>query len=382
MVFDALVLRAPFSGVEYAVSEQARALAGLSGAGFRFTILWPASLPEPAAPEPVAPHRLLRAGPRLRSRALRLLWEQLLLPRRLRALGADLLHAPAYLAPLAAPCPTVLSVYDLHALDDPAHCRVLNRWNYRLFLPASIRRAARILVPSDHTRDAVLRRFPALAGRVRVVPLGIPARFRPDPPVPPAGAGVALPFAPGRYLLCVGNLEPRKNLPLAVEALALLRRQGFADLGLVVAGHATMGDPALERAIRRHGLEAAVARPGYVPEAALPGLYAQAAALVYPARDEGFGLPPLEAMACGCPVLCADSGTLRQTTGGAALHVAPLDAAALAQAVAPLLASPACRAEWAARALGHAAQHRWPALIHRVVEVYREVRPPAAGPDV
>lgn len=368
-----MVLREPFSGVEYAVSEQAQALAEVLTEDLQVSVLWPRHLGGIVSPAlQDGPATLLPSGFNSSSRALRILWEQLFLPHILHRLRADILHAPAYLAPLAAPCPTVLGVYDLHALDNPGHCRFLNRWNFRIFLPPAIRRAARIIVPSDATYKAISRRFPSVANKVRLVPPGIPARFRPDPEPCPEAAKIVATFATGRYLLCVGNLEPRKNIPLAVEALALLRKEG-ADLGLLVAGHKTIGDPLLEETIRQHGLQKVVRLHGYVPESSLPTLYANAAALVYPAQDEGYGLPPLEAMACGCPVICIEGGTAHQDSKLAAISFSRPDAHALAETIRNLITSPAELARIRNLAVREAAARRWPAVARRVLEVYREV---------
>lgn len=369
-MFNAMVLRPPFSGVEHAVAGQADALLRAE-CRCRFTVLWPRALRQPQAPAAEPPDAVLTSGFHSNSRALRLLWEQCALPSRLRRLGAGLLHAPAYLAPLAAPCPVVLSVYDVHALDNPERCRPLNRWNYRHLLPASIRRAARIIVPSDHTAQAVARHFPAVASRVRVVPLGIHPRFRHlGESSDQAGRPEPLPWP---YLLCVGNIEPRKNLSVAVEALQRLRQQGFPDLGLAIAGHATSGDPALASAIRRHRLEDRVTFLGHVPDDRLPLLYARAEAFVYPSVDEGFGLPPLEAMACGCPVLCSNAAALRQTTGDAALLFDSGSPVELAAAARSILSAPDARAALVARAVAHAAHFQWPRLIGRIIAVYDEV---------
>lgn len=367
-----MVLRRPFSGVENTVADQAEALVALRDEDFRFTLLWPRSLPG-APPSPTDGNQVERCGPFPASRALRMLWEQCALPARLRRCGAAVYHAPAYLAPLAAPCPVVLTVYDLHALDQPDRCRTLNRWNYRIWMPRSIRKAARIIVPSDHTREALVRHFPSVSGRVRVIPLAIHRRFQPSASL----AAPALPGLPRSYLLCVGNVEPRKNLAVAVEALALLRKGPFPDLVLVVAGCETMGDPAFEAAIRAHGLQDVVVRTGFVSGDLLPRLYAGAEAFVFPSEDEGFGLPPLEAMACGCPVLCSEATALRQTAGTAARFFPPRSADALADAAHALLASPAERAEWVGRGLRHAAVFQGPHLVRRIVSVYAEAADPA-----
>ncbi len=368
--FNALVLRPPFSGVETAVADQAACFVQ-SSAAYRGVVCWPRALPaERLLPTPLAGRSLRRCGAPWPSRALRMMWEQVALPAVLRRAGADLLHAPAYLLPLRAPCPVVLTLYDLHALDTPWRCRPLNRWNYRLWLPASIRRATRIIVPSTHTRSALLRRFPDVGDRVCTIPLGVRPAFTPDPP-PPTDAP-APPALPDRYLLCVGNLEPRKNLATTVRALAALHQQGHRDVTLLLAGRRTQPDPELQREVDQLGLSAAVRQLGYVHDAWIPTLYARAAALVHPSLDEGFGLPPLEAMACGCPVVCSNAGSLPETVGDGALLFDPLDHEALTHALLRLLGDSAAKTALRLRALQHVEAYRWPNLFKRVEGVYRE----------
>lgn len=368
-IYNAMVLRPPFSGVEHAVLEQARALLH-TRSRHRVTVLWPRTLDTEPVVEPGEGSGLRVCGPRWSSRALRILWEQLALPGLLRRSGAGWLHAPAYLAPLAAPCPVVLNVYDLHALDTPERCRPLNRWNFRLLLPASIRRARRILVPSDYTARAVARRFPSVSGRIRHIPLGIAPRFRPGSDCP---ATLSRPNGEPPYLLSVGNIEARKNLPVAVEALRSLRARGFPGLRLVVAGRATTGGDALREAVRNLGLEDAVELRGYVRDDELPALYSRAAAFVYPSVDEGFGLPPLEAMACGCPVVCSRATALCETVGDAALLFGPDSPDELAVALRSVLGDAQARHAWIARGTAHAAAFSWPRLAERVLAVYDEL---------
>ena len=364
IAYNAMVLRPPYTGVEHAVVRVGQGLLDRAEpGGFSVTVFCPRTERPPPFRVRHACDRVVRCGAPFRSRLLRILWEQFVLPLRLRRF--DLLHAPAYVSPLFAPCPVALTVYDLHALDAPARCRFLNRWNFRLQLPRSLRGAAAVLVPTEHTRAAVLRRFPSLAERIRVVPLPISDSFR-EPPRKTAPDGSP------PYLLCVGNLEPRKNLPLAVAALRRLRDTVAPSLQLRIAGHASMGDGALKRLLRDDpSLRAAVRFTGYVADDALPGLYAGAEAFVYPSVDEGFGLPPLEAMACGCPVLCANTDTAREVCGDAAIFVDPSDPSDLADAVAALLASPERRARLVERGRSRAALFRTPEITAQHLGIYR-----------
>jgi len=382
VAYNAMVLRRPFTGVENAVAEQASALLNQASPDLRTTVFWPRSLAALAPPVPGEGSRgqavRLAGTSGINSRALRILWEQVRLPFVLGRGGFSLCHAPAYLAPLAARCPVVLNVYDLHALDAPERCRPLNRWNFRLLLPVSIRRAAAVLVPSDYTAAAVRRRFPEVASRIRQVPLGISSRFAerirsgPDETVADR-TGITEASQRKGYLLCVGNIEPRKSLSTALDALRQLHERGFTQLRLVIAGRAVAGLPELVRAIEASGVGEHVELKGYVPDEELPALYGGALALVYPSIDEGFGLPLLEAMACGCPVVCSDVTAVEQTVGSAALKFEAGSAVGLAAEVEQLLTDKALRREMVMRGWRHAAGFTWQRVVMHVQEIYREV---------
>lgn len=366
IAYNAMILRAPYSGVEHAVHDLMQALHDHGQAAYH--IYAPASEGQ-ALP---ATERVTVAEIALRhdSRLARILWEQLRLPRRLRRTGAALLHAPAYIAPRLAPCPVVLSVYDLDPLDHPERCRQANRWHYGLMLPLSLRRAAAIIVPSDATRAAVLRRFPALEPRIHTVPLGVHDRF--FEAAPPRHTAVA-PCTP--YILHVGNCEPRKNLPRLIEAVARVREQ-HPQLGLRLTGGKGWQEQELAAAITHHQAAPWVTRLGDVADADLPALYRNATCLAFPSLNEGFGLPPLEAMAVGCPVVSSMRGALAETCRDAAEPCDPAEPQSIAEAILRL-AAPGERRD-ARIAAGHkrAAGYRWHDLARRVEGVYRAVLTP------
>ena len=357
VAFNALVLRGPASGVEKSVVELARALDTRAAFDYRlFAPYGDTSLPAAA--------RRVAIPAWCRGRAARILYELTLMPRALRRVGADLLHATAYVAPPRAPCPIVLSVYDLHVYTHAALCRTANRLHYRWRLPGSIRRAAAIIVPSQHTRTALLDRFPDAARKTRVVPLGVAARFL-SPVTPARLAEVRHRYVlPDTYLLFVGTPAPRKNLPGLFAAWAQLHAR-HPSLRLLLVG-APGGDPAA------HHPPSGVTRLDYVPEADLPGLYALARVLVHPSFDEGFGLPVLEAMAAGCPVVCAGEAPA-EFAAGAATFCAPLDAVGLADHVTSLLPESAARAGVIANGRRLATRYTWNATAAAVEAIYRQV---------
>jgi glycosyltransferase involved in cell wall biosynthesis len=387
IAYSALVLRRPFSGVEKSVAELARAL--LARRAYDYRLL----LPPGAGPFlPATAGQRLSAPVWCRNRAGRILHELTLLPRQVRRAGIDLFHAPAYVAPPRLPCPLVLSLYDLHVYTHPRFCTRANRLHYRARLPGSIRRAAAILVPSRATRDVLAARFPEAAAKTHVIPLGVaPAYFE------PGSSGErdrvrARYGLPARFLLSVGDPSPRKN-PDGIRRAWTALRAAHPDLDLVLAGapprrpiwdsgrqegarspqqfpdflsslFKKYGDAPLYQRSRLHTI-------GYVDEADLPALYALAEALVFPSFDEGFGLPVLEAMAAGCPVVCSD-GAAREFAGDAVRYCNPTDPGTLADALRPLLDDPALRQEMIACGRRQAADYTWASAAAATEAVYAD----------
>jgi glycosyltransferase involved in cell wall biosynthesis len=303
------------------------------------------------------------------SRALRILWEQALLPMRLRTDGAGLLHAPAYVAPLASPCPVVLTVHDLHVFTHPQFCTSANRAHYRLLMPPSIRRAAAIIVFSEHVRHTLAAWFPEASAKTVVIPPGIDPAMRPVT-APAECETVRRRYGlPDHYLLFVGDLAPRKNLLRLLEAYgAFARRQ--PEIHLLLVGRPVCGSDALDRAIAACTPVGRVHCTGYVPQAHLPALYSLADALVYPSYDEGFGLPALEAMACGCPVVTAGQGGPQEICGEAATYCKPEDAHTITHAIQLQYADPDGRRQRTAVGLRRAATFSWAQAASRTEALY------------
>ncbi|GIW07557.1 MAG: glycosyl transferase family 1 [Dehalococcoidia bacterium] len=295
----------------------------------------------------------------------RLWWQQLELPRR--AAGADLLHVPGFDAPARSPCPVVLTVHDLIGAIFPENLPPISRWYWGRWLPFSLRFATAIIADSEATRRDILR-LTKVRTPITVVPLGVDPAFSP----PPAGRVAAV---RARYrldepfLLFVGTIEPRKGIDTLVEALALL--EGRAQL--VLAGKVGWYGERVAERIARHGLAERIRRLDYVADDDLPALYVAAEAFVYPSRYEGFGLPVLEAMACGAAVVTTTAASLPEVAGDAALLVPPDDAVALAGAIARLLADGALRAALAARGRERAASFTWDRTARETLAVYQAV---------
>ena len=181
------------------------------------------------------------------------------------------------------------------------------------------------------------------------------------------------------YVLALGNLQPRKNIARLVEAFALARQEGDLPHQLVVAGKAQWRESEVLATVERLGLEDVVRFPGYVADEDLPALYSGAACCAYPSRYEGFGLPPLEAMACGTPVLASHAGALREVVGDAAWVVDPTDVQDIARGLLALLTDPGTAQAYQERGLAHAATFSWHRLAEQTLEVYRQVVAEARG---
>jgi len=294
------------------------------------------------------------------------------MPLELRKRPASLIQAH-YNAPLAVPCPLVLVMHDI-SWDLMPHLFPRFKGSQIAWrAERDVRKARRVVVGSRKVRDDVARRYGLTDDTLRVVPLGVDARFSVGDV---AGAARHVQAALGigtPYVLYVGDLQPRKNLPRLVEAFALLKRRGDVPHRLVIAGKRAWEYEALFEAVERLGLSDDVVFTGYVPDEVLPDLYRAADLLVYPSIHEGFGLPPLEAMACGVPVAVSDEPTLRETTDGAAALFDPEDPEAIAEVIARVLGDESLRQTLKTRGLVRARACTWKTTAERMLAVYDEV---------
>jgi glycosyltransferase involved in cell wall biosynthesis len=316
------------------------------------------------------------------ARPLRLAWEQLTAPRVAHRLGVDVWHGPHYTMPVRVHVPAVVTVHDLTFFDHPEWHERSKVLFFRRAIAASARRAAVIVCVSDATA-ARLHEVVRPVGRVVVVNHGVDtARFRPadndetrDDEARLAAIGIEPP-----YLAFVGTLEPRKNLPALVDAFARVAPE-YPRLRLVLAGKRAWGADAVDRAVAASGVGERVVLAGYLPDDTLPALLRRAEAVTYPSYEEGFGLPPLEAMACGAPVLTtADVATAGLARGAVVTAEPGIDG--LADGIRRVLRpEEAARLRAAGSAL--AAGFSWSAAAAAHVGAYRAARgrEPASEPE-
>jgi glycosyltransferase involved in cell wall biosynthesis len=294
--------------------------------------------------------------------------EQLELPARLRALRADLYHGLGFVAPLRAPCPTVVSVMDLSFVTHPNTHKRVNRVYLSLMTRLSCRRARRVITISEATRRDVIAHYGIDPARVHAIPLAVDhARFA----APTRAAIASFRNARGigaRSVFYLGSIEPRKNLARLVEAFARLP----SDAQLFIGGSlAWKFDDVLTRA-GGAGVRDRITMLGRVDVAELPLWYAACGAFAFPSLYEGFGLPPLEAMACGAAVVASNTSSLPEVIGDAGMLIDPLDVAALTSALARVLDDRAYADALRARAMRRAALFTWDRTATHTLSVYED----------
>jgi glycosyltransferase involved in cell wall biosynthesis len=276
------------------------------------------------------------SGDRLRRRGGRVFVEQFGLPRLCRKLGCDVLHSPTGIAPLAVPARSAVTLHDMAFRVYPEDFSFAHRAFVSKFLPRSARRADRVLTDSEWSSGEIERLLGISPGKIRIVPLGVQDRFFRPVSDEDLGRVRTTHSLPPEFILYLGTIEPRKNLVTLVEALSLLRKENVKT-PIVIAGRFGWKVRMLMERIEELGIRDAVHFPGFVDDADLPALYRLATVFAYPSKYEGFGLPVLEAMASGKPVVALNRTSIPEVTGDTALLVNENSPEALAEAVRMLL---------------------------------------------
>lgn len=318
----------------------------------------------------------------LRPRPVRFLFEQAVLPVACAMLGVDVVHSPSFLMPYCRGRQRhLLTIHDMTVFSMPeVHSRLRRSAAFRRLVRTSIRRAHLINVPSWTTRDALLEWLPGIRPeKVHVTEFGVSSCFHPAPPEDVSRERRRLGL-PESYVLYVGTIEPRKNLERLVESYRSMLMAGHTTEHLVLAGRLGFAyQPLLER-LAAPELRGRVHVLGFVAEDDLPWLYRGARLFVYPSLSEGFGFPPLEAMACGVPVISTLGSSLGENLQGAAELVPSNDGTALAVAMQRLSHDEVLRAQRTREGLRRVASFRWENTARRVLQCYRELargsRPP------
>ena len=281
----------------------------------------------------------------------------------------DVVHVQ-YVAPPLCPARIVVSVHDLAYEHYPQFFSRAEVARFRALVPWTIRRAAAVLTLSEFSRQDIVRHYGVPPEKVVVAPCAADPMFRPLHDEARL-ADVRARYGTGeRFILCVGNLQPRKNLGTLIDAYVRLRRADATRHKLVLVGRKAWLYDDIFAVARASGYAGELVFTGYVPDEDVVALDNAADLFVYPSIFEGFGLPPLEAMACGTPVVTAQGSSFPEVVGDAALTVDPLDAEALAAAIATMLRDAGLRARFSARGLQRAATFSWEASARAIAAIY------------
>ncbi len=323
-------------------------------------------------PWPSPPHGLLPEGPHVHWRRVgpHRLWTHVGLSREMLRNPPDVLFVPAHVVPIYHPRATVVTVHDIGYRYYPQHHTLLSRLYLDLSTRLSCRAARRVIADSQSTARDLMHEYRVAPHKITVVYPGVnPAMARADgmaQEVVRRRYGLARPF-----LLYLGTIQPRKNLSRLIEAFARLPRDvGNVDLALVGGTGWLVGE--VFRRVGELGLEDRVHFLGYVPDGDLPALLSAAECFVMPSLYEGFGLPVLEAMACGTPVVCSDASSLPEAAGDAALYFSPHDTDGMAEAMARMLTDTGLRQTLVERGYAHVRRFSWERTSSQVLDVLVE----------
>ncbi|MEV0233239.1 glycosyltransferase family 1 protein [Nonomuraea sp. NPDC050786] len=317
----------------------------------------------------LAPSALVIPGPvAISNRAARLAWEQSGLPLLARQTGADVIHAPYYSIPLGSGLPTVVTIHDATWFTEPDQHSPRASF-FRSATRTAVRHAQRVIVPSKATRDELVRVLSADPTRIDVAYHGVDLeQFHPpsEEEIRRTASRIGLHGQP--YVAFLGALDPRKNVPNLIRGFATAVKQLAEPPALVIGGGVHEDD--VDAACREVEATVRVIRPGYLRAPDLPGFLGGALVVAFPSRGEGFGLPVLEAMACGAPVLTTHRSSLPEVGGEAVAYTEP-DADSIATALGDLLGSPARRRRLREAGLARAREFTWEASAEAHLSSYQ-----------
>ncbi|WP_283138495.1 glycosyltransferase family 4 protein [Rhizohabitans arisaemae] len=286
--------------------------------------------------------RIVTGPPAITHRAVRLAWEQTGLPVLARRIGAEVIHAPFYSIPIRSGLPTVVTVHDVTAFTESAQHSAVKASFFRSATKASVRHAARVITPSKATRDELLRVLSADATRIDVAYHGVdPDLFHVPSAAEIGHLAERLGLHGHAYVAFLGMPSPRKNVPNLIRGFARAVA-GLPDPPALVLGGGGGWDDDVAAVLGDLPCGVRIVRPGYLPFADLAGFFGGATVVAFPSLSEGFGMPVLEAMACGAPVLTTARASLPEVGGDAVAYTEP-DAAAIGEALRSLLTDPARR---------------------------------------
>ncbi len=300
--------------------------------------------------------------------------EQIRIPLALKREKIELFHAPHYVLPPLIGCPSVVTIHDCIHLMFPQYLPNALALRYaRVSMALAAKRATRVLTVSESSKRDIIRFFGTSPDKIDVIYNAYDERFGLQPGEEDIIRVRERYQLQDQFVLYAGNVKPHKNLERLIDAVHLVRNRGLDHLKLVMIGDEISKYAALRRAVHRHQLHKYVRFLGYLPEGTLAAMYRLASVFVFPSLYEGFGLPPLEAMASGTPVVTSNVSSLPEVAGDAAVLVDPYDPEAIADGIYRVLTNDTLRNELRTKGLARAGHFSWESSVRRVRDIYREV---------
>ncbi|MGB2878861.1 MAG: glycosyltransferase family 1 protein [Candidatus Omnitrophota bacterium] len=304
----------------------------------------------------------------------RIYWENVGLTGLAKKDNIDILHIPGFAGPMIkGKYKKITTVHDLIGMIYPGNLSPVSRFYWQKWLPACVRNSDMIIAQSECTRKDIMRLLNVPAEKIRVILQASREDFRRIEDDEKLAAIRDRYGLPSEFVLSVGTIEPRKNITGLVEAFADYVKEADRDLKLVLVGKKDWGYGDVEKKIRESGLGSKAVFVGYVPDSDLPAIYNLAKFFVLPSFYEGFGLPVLEALSCGKPVISSNVSSLPEITGDAAILVDPHDIRQLREGIKRVDGDSSFRSELSNRALEHAKKFSWKETAVKTLEVYKEV---------
>jgi len=374
IAIDARTINRRQSGVGFYVSHLLKTLGKIDKKNSYYLIIneqQPKDFPSPSPPS----WQYLRTWFSHENHLLGDLWELLYLPLRLHYNGIDIFHGPAYLIPpVTTPrLSTIVTIHDLVAFSHPETIPLKYKYYMRLLLKIASQRATCIIVDSHSVKDELMERLKVPEYKIRVVPLGVSPVYRRIEDQDLIEEIKAKFGISERYILQVGNIEPRKNLLRLFKAFHIVKKDLAIPLQLVNVGKRGWLYEEIFGLIERYGLQKDIIFTGYVSEEELVLLYNGAEVLVYPSLYEGFGLPLLEAMRCGTPVITSKISSMPEVVADAAILVDPYNIEEMAEAIERLLTQPALREGLIEAGLARVGLFSWERTAEQTLRIYEEL---------
>lgn len=372
VLINGLLLNKEFAGVQYSIEYLLQELSQLYNPALYIEILLSKAYTGSLSGNKF--FRLKTIEFNTQNRFKRIYFENILLPKYFKENNFDLYHSPGHILPYFTSIPCIVTIHDLIALDFPNLCQYETALYYNLFLPKSIEKSIKILAVSNTIKKDIITKFPKIKeNKIEVIHHGVHKRFRETTSSSGLESVRTKYDLPSHFLLFVGNLEPKKNINKIIEAFIILKQNPEFNAKLVIVGKKGWKYQSIFELIKKHDIQEDVHFCGYVNEEDLPFIYTLADIFLFPSLYEGFGLPVLEAMACGCPVIVSKLGALPEISGNICPQVNPHNSVEIALTIDNLLQNKGLRNAQIELGLQWSDKFQWKISAKKTMDLYHSV---------